>query len=120
MKVSATIIFIFILQIINSQNKEIFDPKGKWFFGVEVGTNEITSLNLGEDNLSFQGGILAEYYFSKNWSISGRIKYFETGISYFNPGSNSGSGGIIDIGWGTHAKYGKFNGNIIAIPLNVK
>jgi hypothetical protein len=120
MKPQITIIILLFLQLAYSQNKEIINPKGKWFFGVEIGSNEITSYTLGEKNQSFQGGFLAEYYFAKHWSLSGRIKYFETGVSYFDPGSNGSSGGWFNLGFsGRPASYGYFNGNIIAFPLNI-
>ena len=45
---------------------------------------------------------LAEYYFAKNWSINGRIKYFETGVVNKNDSSK-----------------GVFEGAVIAVPLNI-
>lgn len=60
--------------------------KKDWFFGAELGLNTITSFNLGEPNKSFQGGILAEYYMGNHWSLTGKIKYFETGVSFFKAG----------------------------------
>ena len=62
--------------------------KKDWFFGAELGLNTITSFNLGEPNKSFQGGILAEYYMGNHWSLTGKIKYFETGVSFFKAGTN--------------------------------
>lgn len=63
-----------------SQTSSNQNSKGKWYFGAEFGLNTITSLTNHEN--SIQGGILAEYYFSNRWSLSGRIKYFKTGVSY--------------------------------------
>lgn len=85
-------LFIVIPCCLFSQNKN------DWFFGVEMGINTIVSKN---NENSFQGGILAEYYFSKQYSIMGRFKYFETGIS-INPDT----------------KY--FEGAVLSLPINLK
>lgn len=100
------ILFIIVLGLLSnkiiSQTNEIVNPKGKWFFGAEFGLNTITSIHPNH-TYSIQGGILTEYYFAKNWSASGRLKYFKTGVSY---------------------KYdeakGFFDGAVISIPLNIK
>jgi hypothetical protein len=97
-------------------NPEIVNPKGNWYFGAEIGLNTITSFDLGEPNKSFQGGVLAEYYTCRHWSLSGRIKYFETGVSFYRPNTHSGS--WFDLGH--DASYGTFKGAVIAIPLNIK
>jgi hypothetical protein len=114
--------FFFILLmpfLIHAQeitNTEIVNPKGNWYFGAEMGSNTITSFDLGEPNKSFQGGVLAEYYTGKHWSLSGRIKYFETGVSFYRPNTHSGS--WFDLG--SDASFGAFNGAVIAIPLDIK
>ncbi len=81
---------------------EIVNPKGNWFFGAEIGVNTITSIDPNHKN-SFQGGILAEYYFAKHWSVDVRLKYFTTGVSN---------------------KYdynkGVFVGAVLALPINIK
>jgi predicted porin len=84
-----------------SQTSEIVNPKGKWFFGAEIGLNAITSVHPSRMT-SVQGGFLAEYYFAKNWSVNGRIKYFETGVINKNNSAN-----------------GFFEGAVISIPLNI-
>ena len=84
-----------------SQTTEIINPNGKWFFGAEIGLNAITSVHPSRMT-SIQGGILAEYYFAKNWSVNGRIKYFETGVINKNNLAN-----------------GFFEGAVISVPLNV-
>ncbi|WP_353078371.1 outer membrane beta-barrel protein [Flavobacterium sp.] len=99
-------ILIFILLLlfsskIISQTNEIINPKGKWFFGAEIGLNAITSVHPSRMT-SLQAGFLAEYYFAKNWSINGRIKYFETGVVNKNDSSK-----------------GVFEGAVIAVPLNI-
>ena len=96
------VLFIFFSSKILSQS-EIINPKKNWYFGFEIGNNSITSFSLGEQNKSLQGGIIAEYYFAKHWNISGRVKYFKTGLSFV---SNS--------------SYGQFNGAVISVPINFK
>jgi Outer membrane protein beta-barrel domain len=95
---------------------EIINPKGNWYFGAEMGLNTITSFDLGEPNKSFQGGVLAEYYTGRHWSLSGRIKYFETGVSFYRP--NTHTGGWFDLGH--DSSLGTFSGAVIAIPLDIK
>jgi hypothetical protein len=105
------ILGLFSNQII-SQTVDLVNPKGNWYFGAEIGRNTASSLSLGENQNSFQGGVLGEYYFAKQWSLSGRIKYFKTGVSFNQPGSG---------GWfGSPGGYGVFNGAVIAVPINIK
>jgi hypothetical protein len=84
-----------------SQSNEIVNPKGKWYFGGEIGLNEKTTVHTGRMT-ALQGGLLAEYYFAKNWSVSGRIKYFDTGIL-------------------EESQYGNryFDGSVVSIPINL-
>lgn len=102
-KILTVIILSFFSKETISQTMEFVNPKGNWYFGAEIGINRASSLSLGEDKNSFQGGVLAEYYFAKQWSLSGRVKYFKTGVSFDESGG-----------------YGVFNGTVIAIPINVK
>jgi hypothetical protein len=112
------ILIIIVLSLfskkITSQTTENVNPKGKWFFGLEMGTNRINSFSNGESKTSFQIGVLAEYYFARHWSLSGRVKYFETGVS-FNQSNSSLFGVPL-----TNASSGTFKGNVIAIPINIK
>ncbi|WP_124639251.1 MULTISPECIES: outer membrane beta-barrel protein [Amniculibacterium] len=84
-----------------SQTNEIINPKGKWFFGGEMGLNAIISVHPSRMT-SFQAGLLAEYYFAKNWSVNGRIKYFETGVIHEN-----------------NSTHGQFEGAVLSLPLNL-
>jgi hypothetical protein len=99
------ILIIVVLSLLSnkiiSQTNGITSPKGKWFFGAELGLNTITSIQPNHKN-SIQGGILAEYYFAKHWTFSGRLKYFETGVSYKYNSTNA-----------------IFEGAVISIPLNI-
>lgn len=112
------ILIIIVLSLlsnkITSQTNEIVNPKGKWFFGVEMGTNKINSFSSGETKTSFQGGILTEYYFARHWSVSARIKYFETGVSFFQSSSYFYSEPFLDLYSGT------FKGAVIATPFVIK
>lgn len=121
------LIILFPLFMNGQETKtlEIVNPKGKWFFGAEIGRNTITSYTLGEPNKSFQGGILAEFYTGRHWSLTGRLKYFKTGLSIFDKGytsntTSSGMGfdftGLFD----RDPKLTIFNGTVLTIPVNIK
>jgi Outer membrane protein beta-barrel domain len=91
---------------LNGQEKaetEIINPKGNWYFGAEMGTNEVDSPKGYEKNIHLQGGFLAEYYFAKHWSVTGKIKYFKTGFSIL----------------GNRGYLGNYYANVISIPINV-
>lgn len=114
---SVLVLFVFFLSnTLFSQTNEIVNPKKNWFFGAEIGLNKINSYSFGESKNSFQGGLLAEYYFARHWSLSGKIKYFKTGVSFYKP--NTHSGGFFDLG--SDESFGNFKGEVISIPLNLK
>ena len=92
---------------------ENINPVGNWYFGAEIGPNTITSYSFNESDKSLQGGILAEFYTGRHWSLTTRIKYFKTGLSYFNQGSGSGF-------LSSSSSFGQFEGAVFTIPLNVK
>ncbi len=96
---------------------EIVNPEGKWFFGAEMGSNTITSYSSGEPNKSIQGGILAEFYTGRHWSLTTRIKYFKTGLSYFKQGSGGGGGFL---SFGSDPKSIVYEGKVVTIPINIK
>ncbi|WP_260390427.1 hypothetical protein [Riemerella anatipestifer] len=86
-------LFVMVLGLLSNeivaQTREVINPKGRWFFGAEVGLN--SKISVPPSKMSFmQGGFLAEYFFAKNWSVSGRLKYFETGV--INPMSDGSKG----------------------------
>jgi hypothetical protein len=99
-----------------SQTNEIVNPKGKWFFGLEMGTNKIRSFTNGESKTSFQGGILTEYYFARHWTLSGKIKYFKTGVSFFQSSVDATFFDLLD----RDLYSGTFKGSVIAIPIGIK
>ena len=77
-KLIAILLAPFLMNGQETSKSEIINPEGKWFFSAEIGTNTITSYTLGEPNKSFQAGILAEFYTGRHWSLTGKVKYFET------------------------------------------
>lgn len=115
-KILLTLLLPFLATAQENTKSEIVNPKGNWFFGAEIGENTITSFNLGEPNKSFQGGVLTEYYTGRHWSLSGKIKYFETGVSFYRPSTHSS--GWFDLGHDEN--FGTFNGAVIAIPIAIK
>ena len=114
------ILLLFSPFLMNGQEKstsENVNPSGNWFLGAEIGPNTITSFSYGESNKSLQGGILAEFYTGRHWSLTGRVKYFETGLSYIKQSSGGGSGFL---SFGDSGKAIYFKGAVITIPLNIK
>lgn len=97
---------------IEIKKNEIVNPINNWYFGLEIGKNRMSSLELGENKNSFQGGIMAEYYFAKQWSLSARVKYFETGVSFQKESTGGWFGGA--------GAKGSFKGKVIAAPLDIK
>ncbi len=118
-KLLAVLLFPFMMNGQEIAKSEIVNPDGKWFFGVEIGQNTITSYTLNEPYKSFQGGILTEYYFGRHWSLTGRIKYFNIGHSYFFQGY------IVKAGFGFFSsssypdKLFQFDGKVFSIPINL-
>lgn len=102
--------------VLFAQATEIINPKDKWYFGAEIGPNIVGSYSLGESNKSFQGGILAEYYFARHWSVAGLIKYYQTGVSFYRPDTHTGS--WFDLG--SDEYYGKFDGAVLTLPVAIK
>ena len=100
-KITALLILSLLSTNGFSQTDGIVNPEDNWFFGVEIGSNTVTSIH-PEDKNYFQGGLLAEYYLRQNWSINGRIKYFDTGVSNKHD-----------------AAKGQFEGAIISVPVNI-
>ena len=99
-----------------AQDDEIVNPQSKLYIGAETGLNVINNYNLNQDDISIQGGVLAEYYIAKQWSLQGRIKYYKTGLSFYRPDTHSGS--WFDLGH--DESFGTFSGSVIAILVNIK
>ena len=97
------IALLFLLSLKLSAQQEVFNPTKTWFFGAEAGLNTIASFSRDEGNASMQFGLVSEYYFAKQWSVIGRLKYFKTGVSF-----------------ATRDDYARFDGAVISIPLSIK
>jgi len=107
---------------IKKQEKEAIlstyiDPKEKWFFGAEIGENKPRNYNLTGSTSFLQAGLSAEYYFARHWSLSSKIKFYKTGVSFHQKGSG-GSGWFNLFSTSTHS--GNYRGKKIAIPLFIK
>ena len=92
MKKSIYIKIFLLFTICNlAQEKTNIDPSGKFYFGAEIVSNKITSLEI-ENKSSITAGLLAEYYFARHWSLSSGLKYYDTGVSYYKPAYSVGGG----------------------------
>jgi len=88
----------------------IVNPSKMWFFGGEIGITKIDSYSKGEPSTFFQGGIFAEYYFARKWSMTARLKYFKIGESH-------GGASILPF---LSESYHRFDGEVISLPINIK
>lgn len=107
------LVLAFSTGLFAQEKDSLVNPKGKVFFGIEIGSNKINSYEFNEPKTSFQGGLLAEYYFARHWSVSGRIKYYKIGASF------SDDGGSLESLKTTYTS-GRFKGETIMIPLDIK
>lgn len=109
------IIFSLLLGTLSAfaQDSTVVNTKGRWFFGGEIGKNTIESYELGESEISFQAGLLAEYYFSKQWSVVGKVKYYKIGASFT-------SDNFIIFPNKTTYNFGRFKGQSLSIPISLK
>ena len=121
LKITAFLTLLLASMQIFAQDDSRINPKDNWYFGAEIGSNTITSVKPEHEN-SFQGGILAEYYFGQHWSISARLKYFQTGISYRDQSEYQFSGSVISMPLNLNWEFGiarNFNGNLkLGVALN--
>lgn len=115
-KINCLVILVLSIStgLFAQEKDSLVNPKGKVYFGIEVGNNIIGSFEFNEPKTSFQGGLSAEYYFARHWSVSGRLKYYKIGASFSDDGS------FIDFAGKTTYNAGRFRGEAIAIPLDVK
>lgn len=119
-KILFTIGLSLLTNTIIAQEIKNVNPKGNLYFGAEIGLNQIYSHQVEGLKSSFQGGILTEYYFSRRWSLSARLKYFETGVSFYQPDTRNTSFAGSWVSSGTAESFGNFNGAVISIPVNIK
>ena len=110
-------------QTVEKVKSHIVNPKHNWYFGANIGLNNIGQSttfivpDTNYDKKGFQVGIFAEYYVAKQWSITNKISYFETGLDYyyFSPGV---SGYIMSSPAKTYSA--KFSGQVLATSLQTK
>ena len=102
-----------------AQEKTNIDPKGNLYFGAEIGSNKISSLE-NENKNSVTAGLLAEYYFARHWSLSSGLKYYDIGVSYYIPEIKSIGNPWIYVSSGSPEQFGNFKGSAISIPMQIK
>lgn len=88
--------------------------ENKFLFGAETGININQSDFINDTKkTSIQGGIIGEFILSKNFSIMGKLKYYESQV-IFNYSKIIGSGIF-----GNHYQYFtcKYDGKIISLPI---
>lgn len=107
------LVLTFSTGLFAQEKDSIVNPRGKIYFGIEVGHNTISSFEFNESKTSFQGGLSAEYYFARHWSVSGRIKYYKIGASFSDDGS------LLESLKTTYTS-GRFVGEAVMIPLDIK
>lgn len=95
-----TIIFCFLLLAIATINGQNNNQSEKWFLGIEVGSNPIKTSSLNYEKKASLG-FFSEYYYTKNFSVTLRIKKYQSGFYEY-----------------THVK--KIKSDILAMPINLK
>ena len=79
------IIFLFGISLHAQQADKVkshtVNPKHKWYFGAEIGRNQIKS-NDFQNNTLVNFGVTAEYYFHKYLSIQSKMQFYRTEVAY--------------------------------------
>lgn len=107
--------FLLLPFFVNAQDKPkspIVYPKGNWYFGIEAGTNKTISNDFKQTKY-FQAGVTGDYYFAKQWSVQGKIKYYDTQVAYDHPPTLLSNGA-------TPYTTLYFKGKVISVPVDVK
>lgn len=109
-------IITFLTLLFFAKNFSQNIPESKFLLGAEIGINTNQSDYENDSNkVSFQGGILAEYVINKNFSLMGKLKFYDSQI-IFTQSRIIGSGMFGN-------KYQfitcEYNGTIISIPITV-
>lgn len=106
-----------ILIIFSGNLKAQENFKGKYFAGFEAGAN--MSDNSPYNEVSAQGGVATEYFFTNHWSVSAKIKYHQTNFNYSKNEvitNTSPSGGMSD----ENQKFLNYQSTDLVIPINLK
>lgn len=105
---------ILVMAFAGSSIAQNTTSNSKFLLGAEVGLNISQSdyLNYSQ-KMTLQGGVLGEYIFDKNFSLMGKIRYYESEVKFYS------SEKIGETWFG--GKYNRFdneyNGKIISIPI---
>lgn len=89
-------------------------PESKFLVGAETGLNLNVSDYVNDTKkVSLQGGLITEYLLNKNFSLTGKIKYYQSDV-IFTYSEIIGSGMF-----GNHYNFitSSYNGKIISIPI---
>ncbi len=92
--------------------------KGRLLTGIEAGAN--IAANPPFNTLSGQGGIVGEYYFAKQWSVVGKIKYHQANINKSSGGYSSSSAGMGFNLFGSPPRDVSYQSQNILIPISIK
>ena len=110
MKRYRTILLFFLTLNIFSQTEN------KFLIGAETGININQSDYVNDtQNISLQIGIFGEYSINKNFSIMGKLKYYESTINFHYSETTAGN-------WfGTQYKFieSVYNGKILSVPITI-
>ena len=90
----------------------IVNPKHNWYFGAEIGRNQIKS-NDFKNNTFINFGVTAEYYFHKYWSVQSKMQFYKTEVAY------SGNQTFLSNGNKPYQTL-FFEGSIISVPVVIK
>lgn len=86
----------------------------KFLLGAEVGMNINQSDYLNySPKITLQGGVLGEYIFDKNFSLMGKIRYYESEVKFYS----SEKIGETWVGGKYKAFDNEYNGKMISIPI---
>lgn len=120
MKKYLTIQFLAFQMFMFSQI-EIINPKNNLYLGANIGLNLI-DIHADESKKSIHAGVFAEYYFAKQWSLTGKTSYFETGLDFYNQSyslqSRGPGGGSSNLERQTFSA--NFSGAVLATSLQIK
>lgn len=119
------ILTLLLLLCVNKSiaQKERFNPKKNLYFGANIGLNNIGQSTIfivpetkqTKQNLQF--GVFAEYYLAKQWSVTTKMSYFETGLNYFY--YSAGTSGYF-FSSPSKTNSANFSGEVLATSLQMK
>lgn len=81
MKIKITFIAISFIIINTQAQTDRINPNHNLYFGANIGLNNI-NFHYDKTNQGLHGGIFSEYYLAKQWSLTGKVSFFETALDY--------------------------------------